>query len=171
MKNNNQMDRILLVSSICGFSFMALSFILMPFEGAGILPGLFFWAGLLVGTILQIVLEHRRRKFFKKFHVKREKMQKPRIGLLSFGSNRLAGVADKVMVVCSVATVLALIFTKGTGVFCYFLIAATVLSVCLHCIFNGRIYFHIMNESKIQQLLEQKRQNLKEKERDKNENS
>lgn len=162
-----QMDWIILAISVCGFVIMSCSFIIMPFENVGILPGLLFWAGLLVGCILQVVLEIHRRAFFKKLNVKREKAQKPRNGLLSFGSNKWASIADGAMIIGLVATVLAFIFTKGLGYICYVLIAITVLSFCLHCILNGRNYFHLNNQAKIRQALEQKSQIHKVKERKK----
>ena len=166
---NNQTDRILLAISICGYVLLSGSFLLMPLENAGMLPGLLFWGGLLTGAALQVVLEARRRAFFKQYNVKREKMQKPRNGLLSFGSNRWAYVADTAMIVSLVGTALAFILTKGTGMLCYGFVAATVLSFCLHCILNGRIFFHANNQNKIRQVLEQKSIRLT-KEREKNEN-
>lgn len=160
---NNQTDRILLGISLCGFTFMSCSFIFMPFESVGILPGLLFWGGLLIGGGFQVVLEIRRRAFFRSFNVKREKMQKPRNGLLSFGSNKWARIADNAMIICFVATLLAFILSKGSGLLCYVFIAATLLSFCLHCILNGRIYFHANNQTKIRQVLEQKKANTQGK--------
>lgn len=159
----NRTDIILLALSLCGFSFMSCSFVLMPFEGIGILPGALFWGGLLLGGVLQVVLEGRRRAFFKKYNVKREKMQKPRNGLLSFGSNKGARIADNTMVISLIVTVLTFIFTKGSGFLCYVFIATTIFSFCLHCILNGRVYFHANNQTKIRQVLEQKKANSQDK--------
>lgn len=159
----NQTDRILLIISLCGFALMSCSFLLMPLESVGILPGLLFWGGLLIGGIFQIILEIRRRSFFKAYHVKREKMQKPRNGLFSFGSNRLAMIADYAVMVSAALMALSLILTKGTGFLCYVFITTTLLAFCLHCILNGRIYFHVNNQNRIRQVLEQKKASMSEK--------
>ncbi len=158
-----QKDRIILTISIICFFLMSISFVLMPFEGMRILPGVLFWGDLAVGILLQIVLEVRRRSFFTKFKAKREKMQKPRNGFLTFGSNRLAIIADTAMVISLVATILTFILTKGTGFLCYVFIAATLFAFCLHCILNGRIYFHAKNQAKIRQMLEQRMGNAQNK--------
>ena len=158
-----QTDCILLGVSIGSYLIMSISFLLMPIEAANILPGLMFWGGLAVGVALQIVLEIRRRAFFASYRVKREKMQKPRNGLLSFGSNRAARLADLSMVVSLIAAILVFIFTKGYGYVCYVFIATTLFSFCLHCILNGRIYFHVKKQKKIRRVLEQKRANYSDK--------
>ena len=158
-----QTDCILLGISIGSFLLMSVSFVLMPIEKLNFLPGILFWAGLILGVTLQIVLGGRRRKFFASYKVKPEKMQKPRNGLLSFGSNRIAVVADGVLIAGFIATVLSLIITKGYGTICYIFIAITVFSFCLHCILNGRIYFHAKNQSKVRQVLESKKESTSEK--------
>ena len=162
-----QIDRILIIASICGFLLMSCGLALVPFPWAGILPGALFWGGLLMGSVLLVILESRRRAFFEHYRVKLEKMQKPRNGLLSFSSNKEAKIADIAMVISAVAAVLALIITKGSGLICYILIALTVFSFCMHCILNGRIYFHTKNQNKVQQALERKKQNQRAKEREK----
>ena len=115
----NKTDLALLGASIGGFAVLAISFLLMPIEGLGLVSGILFWGGLLTGVVLQIVLETRRNSLFAKYNVKRETMQKARNGLLSFRSNSLAAVADIFLIVSTVATILAFILTKGTGYLCY----------------------------------------------------
>lgn len=158
-----QIDRILLGISVGGFLIMSVSFLVMPIESITILPGLLFWLGLVLGIGLQIVLEVRRRAFFKSYSVRREKMQKPKNGLLSFGSNAVAIIADRSMIISFVAMILAFVFTKGYGYVCYVFIATTVFSFCMHCVLNGRIYFHAKNQLKVRQVLEQKKANSTDK--------
>lgn len=153
-----QVDRILLGVSVGSFAMMSVSFLLMPMEGMKILPGLLFWIGLLLGVTLQIVLETRRRAFFKSYGVKRQKMQKPRNGLLSFASNKEAKITDGVLLASIIAMVLAFIVTKGYGYVCYVFIATTLFSFCMHCVLNGRIYFHAKNQMKVRQTLEDKKE-------------
>lgn len=158
-----QIDRILLGISVGGFLIMSVSFLVMPIESITILPGLLFWLGLVLGIGLQIVLEVRRRAFFKSYVVRREKMQKPKNGFLSFGSNAVAIIADRSMIISFVAMILAFVFTKGYGYVCYVFIATTVFSFCMHCVLNGRIYFHAKNQLKVRQVLEQKKANSTDK--------
>ena len=155
-----KIDRILLGVSVGGFFLMSLSFLVMPVASLAVIPGLMFWLGLTIGVTLQILLEVRRRRFFEAYSIKREKMQKPRNGLLSFGSNKMAMIADLATVVSVLAMILAFVFTKGYGYICYVFITAAVFSFCMHCILNGRIYFHAKNQLKIRQALEQKKVKL-----------
>ena len=156
-------DRILLGTSIGGFAILSISFMLMPYEELGILPGILFWGGLLLGVVLQIVLENRRGALFAQYNVKRETMQKAKNGLLSVCSNRLATVADGILAADAIATVLAFVFTRGTGYLCYVCLSVLVFSFCMHCILNGRIYIFVKNQDKVRQMLEQKKANTMEK--------
>ena len=142
---------------------MSISFMLMPIETLRMVPGLLFWGGLIVGVAFQIILEARRRAFFARYNVKREKMQKPRNGFLTFGSNQIAMIADNFLVVSLVATILTFVYTKGYGSICYVCITVLLFSFCMHCIFNGRNYFHVNNQNKVRQVLEQKKANSLDK--------
>lgn len=156
-------DRILLYISMGGFLLMSASFLLMPVDTVSILSGLLFWCGLVAGVVLQILLEHRRRVFFACYRVKRETMQKPRCGLLTFGSSREAVIIDYALPISFALMILAFILTKGYGYVCYVFIATTLSAFCLHCITNGRIYFHVKNQDKIRQMLEKKKAKTKNK--------
>ncbi len=158
-----QIDRTLLKISVCCFLFMSVSFLLMPIASMTIISGLLFWLGLLFGVVLQVVIEVRRRAFFKAYAVKRETMQKPRNGLLSFNSNKMAAIVDKIMIVSFVLMIVVLILTKGYGYICNVLMTITVFSFCLHCVLNGRIYFHANNQLKVRQVLEKKKENSTDK--------
>lgn len=142
---------------------MSISFMLMPMETLRMASGLLFWGGLITGVGFQIILEARRRAFFAQYNVKRGKMQKPRNGFLTFGSNRIAMITDNFLVVSVVATILVFLFTKGYGYICYVCITVLLYSFCMHCIFNGRNYFHVNNQNKVRQVLEQKKANSLDK--------
>lgn len=156
-------DSVLLGISMGSFLVLAVSFLLMPLESLRIVPGAMFWGGLVTGISTQIILEVRRRRFFTFYAVPRKKMQKPRNGLLTFGSNREAVIADHCLLLCAVVTLPVLLITKGYGYICFICICATLYAFCMHCIFNGRIYFHIKNNKKIRQVLEQRKANFKDK--------
>lgn len=159
----NRSDKMLCGISVGCFFLVSMSFLLMPIESIGILPGVFFWSGLIFGVALQFVLAVRRRSFFKKYVVNRQKIQKARNGLLTFGSNFMAGIADKCMIIGLVATVVAFILSEGYGYICYVCVAITFFSFAMHCILNGRIYHYIKNQKKIRQMLEQKKANSTDK--------
>lgn len=165
----SQADRILLGCAMAGFSVLSLSFWLIPLEALGILPGLLFWIGLAAGAASLIFLEIRRRSFFASYRVNRKKMQKPRCGLLTFGSNPEARVADAAMLISIPATLLVMLITHGIGYGCYLCIAVATLAVSLHSIFNGRIYFHVKNQKKIRHVLEKKKASIMGKGEGKNE--
>jgi hypothetical protein len=137
----------------------------MPIESLIILPGVLFWGGLILGVALQIVLEVRCQAFFKPYGVRLEEIQKSRIGVLTFGANIGATVADWAMVISVIAMALAFVFTGGYGYMCYIFIATRVFSFCLHCVLNGRIYYYAYNQNKIRRELEQ----IKEKSTNKGE--
>lgn len=141
---------------------MSFSFVLMPADALNILPGILFWVGLFVGAGLQIVLEIRRRSFFTGYGVHYKHMQKPKNGLFSFRSNTMAAFADYTLLICIPVSVLTCIFKKGAGYICYILIAVTLYAFCLHCILNGRIYFHSQNQPKIRRVLEERKSKKKE---------
>ncbi len=164
-----QTDRVFLSISLIGFILMSISVLLVPIEHMRVLPGLLFWSGLLLGVVFQIVLESRRKAFFARYRVNRKKMQKPRNGLLTFASNKVASVVDNSLIVSIVATIIAIISTKGSGYICYICIAAVLLTFSFHCVLNGRNYFHVQNIDKIRQVLEQKKVNTERKGERKNE--
>ena len=165
----SQVDRILLWCAMAGFLIVSISFLLIPLEALGILPGLLFWFGLAAGAVPLILLERRRRSFFASYRANRRRMQKPHCGILTFGSNREARIADAAMLVSIPATLLVMLITRGIGYGCYLCIALTTLAVSLHSIFNGRIYFHVKNQKKIRHALEKKKASIKEKGEGKNE--
>lgn len=136
-------DRVFLYISLSGFLVTSASFLLMPVEAVNIVPGLMFWVGLIIGSSFQVILAIRRRVSLKIEGSGRKEKRPPRCGLFSFESNREATIVDNILVVSFVAAVLAFIITKGFGFVCYPFIATTVFSFCLHCILNGRIYFHL----------------------------
>lgn len=156
-------DYLLLGISVLGFLTMSVSFCLMPLSTLGFLPGILFWAGLLLGAVLQLVLELRRRAFYKKYRADVRKMQKPRNGLLSFCSGPVATAADITTAAGLIGSLLALVLTGGTGSICYVLIGLTVFAFCMHCVFNGRILFFLNNYHKIQRVLEEKKVSNQEK--------
>lgn len=164
--NRKRTDTSMLVTSVGAFCLMSASFLLMPVEKLSVLAGGCFWAGLLAGMTLQVLLEVRRRNFFKEHRANWRKMQRPRNGLLTFGANPLAKVADVLLIISFIGLVASLWLTRGTGYLCYIMISVTVFSFCMHCVLNGRNYFHIKNREIIRRVLEKKKDRTFRKERD-----
>lgn len=144
----------LLRISVGGFLVMSLSFLLMPVSILGIVPGLLFWLGLIIGVISQMLLEIQRRRFFRAQNVDRKKMQKPHCGLLTFGSNRYAKTMDNAFLVCLVLSIAVFAATKGFGYICNLCISLTVFTSCMHCVLNGRNYFHVIHRDTVQKAVE-----------------
>ena len=159
----SKLDRVFLVLSVLGFLALAASFSLMPFDVMGFLPGVLFWAGLLIGVLFQILLEARRRAMFRKYDVKRQTMQKPKCGLLTFGSNTAAKIVDVLLLISVAVSVVIFIVTKGSGYSCFFCISAVVFTFIMHFILNGRNFFHVKNQAKVRQALEQRKGNSAKK--------
>ena len=142
----------LLLASICGYALLSASFLLMPMSQP--LPGILFWAGLALGIIPQILLEHQRRQFFRRYRANRKRYQKRHCGALTFFSGPAAQIADIFFLISLTATLLALIITRAVGYICYVTIALTVFTFSLHCVTNGRNYFHVYNQRRVRQVLE-----------------
>lgn len=147
------MDRVILWASAAGFFVMSLSFLLIPAEKLGYLPGILFWGGMIGGITLQTLLEHRRRKT----GTGRRRRNERRNGFWSVGSNREALVADCVFLGSIIFTVLAFVLTRGMGYVCYCAIALMLFSFCMHCVLNGRNYSRLYDSRKTQRKLNNKK--------------
>jgi hypothetical protein len=148
---------------------MSLMFLLMPLEEETFVTGIVFWAGLLGGSVLQVIVNALRKAFFKRNDISYKNAKKSRAGILRIFSNRLAMIADITCGVALLATSVSMIATRGYGYICYVFISLTVFSFALHCIFNGKNFDFILNKSKICNILDKRyKQNYTEKERGRN---
>lgn len=152
-----QMDKLFLYLSIFGFLMAASSCAFAAFVENEIILRTMFWFGLALGIALQVVLGQRRRNFLKKNGINGKNIRKSRIGLLNFAANSWALAADLGFFASLIATVVAMVATRGYGIVCYYLIGSSILFFCLHCIFNGKIYFYIKNQKKIQRFFKKRR--------------
>lgn len=142
--------------SVGGFLLNSASFLIMPVMDLLYLPGILFWLGLVLGIAGQIAVEHRRKLFFKSYRMNHRKMQKARCGALCAFSNLEAKAADILAVLAAAGLAAVFAVTGGMGYICFAAIALAVFTFCLHCILNGRNYFHIKNFKRVKQTLEQK---------------
>lgn len=151
-------DLILLRLSVISYFLMSASILLMPVDEMKKLAGGLFWGGLLLGSGFQFLLESHRRAFFAGYHLNYRKMQKRRCGFWNFFSNRTALFVDVLLAAGFLSAVTMLILTKGHGYLCFVLVALTVFCICLHCIVNGRNYFHVKNITRVRRALEHKKE-------------
>ena len=145
-----KVDIIWLIISVACFLLVSISILLMPIvsttnpETLGIMryvPGLMFWIFLAGGIITQIVLAVRRRKWFTLSG--KDPKTGERIGLISFFACPLAGFFDVIAAVSLVCFAVS-IFISG-GYLALVFMAVLVFSFSMHCILNGKIYYHILS--------------------------
>lgn len=136
--------------SVGSFFLMSISFLLMPldvtvvqYDAMDIIPGIIFWVFLVLGVTGQIILAIRRSKWLIGKAVRKYKIRKGRIGLLTFCKNKPALITDIVMIVSILLFIIVTVITHGLGYICYILLALCVFTFCMHCIFNGKIYEYI----------------------------
>lgn len=162
-------EAVLLVISLLCYLVMCLTFLFMPLEEDTFISGIVFWAGLVSGSVLQVIVNARRKAFFRKNNISYRNTKKSRAGIFRVFSNRPAKIADILCGAALVATVISMIVTRGYGYICYVFISLTVFSFVLHCVFNGKNFDFILNKSKICNILDKRyKQNYMEKERGRN---
>ncbi len=150
-------EYILFAISILLFTGLSASFSLMPIDGKEAVngisvytfaAGIMFWSCLVGTAIVQCVLSHKRKAWYAENRIRRSRVKR-RPGIISFFENPGAVCADIAAVLNLAGFVAALILTKGTGYICYILLSLFVLSFCMHCTLNGKIFYYITNKEKI----------------------
>lgn len=165
--SRKQVDTIWLGLSIFFFLMFSVSFLLMPLgsetpteniSAYTMVAGLMFWISIIMGIVTQCVLAHRRRSWYV-IHRIRKVRTTQKVGLISFFKNSYAIVADVVTILSLIGLVIAMIATQGTGYVCYVLVSLFVFSFSMHCILNGKVFYHIINQNKMLQAIEKERAN------------
>lgn len=162
-------EAILLVTALMCYLVMSLTFLFMPLEEDTFITGIVFWAGLVSGSVLLMIVNGLRRAFFRKNDISYKNTKKSRAGIFRLFSNRLAMIADILCGVSVLGTAISMLATHGFGYICYVFISLTVFSFVLHCVFNGKNFDFVLNKSKICNILDKRyKQNYLEKERGRN---
>ena len=165
--SRKSVDTIWLGLSIFFFLMLSISFLLMPLgsetpteniSAYTMIAGLMFWISIIMGIVTQCVLAHRRRSWHV-IHRIRKVRATQKVGLISFFKNSYATVADAVTILSLIGLVIAMIATQGTGYICYVLVSLFVFSFSMHCILNGKVFYHIINQNKMLQAIEKERAN------------
>ena len=150
---------IILISSITSFFFVSVSVFMMAFLNVArtaeirfynILCGICFWVFLVLGIGLQIYLSRILKKWKRRaFKIRRYLREDLQIGIISFFKNRIGLISDIAFLVSVIMFIVSCVITKGMGVLCYISLALSFFSFCMHCIFNGKNYYCIINQYKI----------------------
>lgn len=165
--SRKQVDLIWLGLSIFFFLMLSVSFLLMPLGSETstesispytLVAGLMFWISIIMGIATQCVLASRRKSWYT-IHRIRKARAPQKIGLISFFKNFYAIIADIVAFVSLIGLVISMVATQGTGYICYVFVSLFILSFSMHCILNGKVYYHVINQEKMLQAIEKERAN------------
>ena len=166
--NVKRKDKAWLTVSIISFAIFASSFTVMSFDlgnvsnqvsPVSIVAGAMFWVSLISIIITQIVLANLRKKWFTKNKIRKaKKEQLP--GIMCFCRNKYALTADIVCLLSLAALIVSMLLTDGAGKICYYFISLFVFSFSMHCVLNGRIFYHITNKDRLIHMAEKGKANL-----------
>lgn len=160
-----QVDVIWLVISIVSFFLMSFSFMLMPVETSSsfgemsvvsYIAGIMFWLFLITGIVTQIVLFRRRQDWYVINRIRGNRICQ-KIGIISFFKNIYAIISDVVAVISLVGLIISLVATDGTGYICYVFISIFIFAFCMHCVLNGKNYYHVINQDVMLKNIEKER--------------
>lgn len=131
------------IISMTGFLCMSVSFLIMPhidslngLDTLGLVTGLMFWIGLVVGLMTQLVIAILSRG--------KEKTQK--LGIISCCKNQYGKIIDSICLISLVLLIAGLIITNQKGYICYIGLSLFSFSFCMHCILNGRAFNRILQK-------------------------
>lgn len=150
--NEKKIDLLWLWISIISYLLMSATFLLMPLDNMipalreGVLTlvvGICFWFFLILGIVSQIILARRRKAWYVGRRLSAKQSAARRIGLIGFGANTVAVFADLAMVLSIGGLFTSVMLTNATGYICYLFLSTLSFSFCMHCILNGRVYYHI----------------------------
>lgn len=104
-----------------------------------LIVGLTFWITLAL-AIAAIVLAIISRRKFKKANPKAYNASDCRWGVITFFSNVIAIIFDLMFVVAAFALCIMLMLGRFKGYFAFVVLFMLVLSLSMHCLFNGRVF-------------------------------
>ena len=144
MSENKSYKPIFIISIIC-YVLMSASVLLFPMDTIisdenaltiVYVAAAVFWSGLVIGVVCSLWLTIRLHsgKNYKKIRI---------MGLTGFFSNIYAVIADVVLISGLIGLIIMWIVTNGRGYICYVMLGVSILSFCMHCIFNGNAFYNI----------------------------
>lgn len=144
MKLEVRRNRFFLLSAI-SFLLMSSTILVMPFADANEnslrITGAAFWLFLIAGFLFNFLSDRAQKAYQKELPEKAPKMD-GRVGLLSFFTNTPASICDAVLLAGVLAAVSMGLFRPAlmTAYAAYVLLFFITLSLCMHCLFNGKKY-------------------------------
>ena len=108
-----------------------------------VIPGIIFWGGLIAGYVMLFVISKHRKAYEKTAPRTERRVKKSRPGIITFFSSPAATVADIVMILSFVLTVVFAFIPGFSQTALLILIAVLALAVQMHCILNGVNYKYI----------------------------
>ena len=138
--------------SIIGYSLSAVSLLGIPlsdFEGnffEKIIPyfvAVVFWAGLITGTVFFINANGYCKRIEKKLKKNNFLTYRPRMGIISFFSNKEAGIFDCIFIISALAVIIMAIVDIQNEWLTIICLICMFLSFLLHSFFNGKNYLYI----------------------------
>ncbi len=148
MKKHKLEETKIFILSAIGIFISSLSVYLLPFSensndeeitGIGILIGILFWVGIIMGSLFFLLVWRQLRKDEEYLEIKK----RVRPGFLNFFSGRFAIINDATLIVSIVVVIVSVgIPTLPDGIILlgmFFMI----YSFCLHFLLNGRVYKYL----------------------------
>lgn len=165
-KNN----RILLLANILSYFMVAALISFVPFlsPNDGTVVFYFcsscFWVFLIAGIAIQFILSKRIRNWVTINYAAIQDMElDPQCGLLSVFKNIPGIISDIIFFLSFIVFIIAAFFLDDSNtILCCVFLSLTFFSFCSHCIFNGKNYFFIINQQKIENHLNKLRRNHNE---------
>lgn len=155
-----RVDVLFLCLSVFFFLLMAGAVLLVPRQHLEQVPqlqfvlqipyieGILFWTGFVGGVLFQIVLACRRRAWIKKYDTRRVSEFRSRIGLLTVCRNWPGLLADAACVISLISFIILCEKTNRESYYCFVAFAVFLFALCLHCIFNGNIFYYIRYQNR-----------------------
>lgn len=131
------------ILTVIAYALSSLSFILFYFADyqkngftkvLGYLLPSVFWAGLVIGVIMQVVIS-----------VKLKGKANNRVGIISFFKNKYALIFDILMIISFIVTLILMIL-KINNFAAFLAISLMIFSFELHCVFNGKYFNYILTK-------------------------
>lgn len=162
---------LLWILIICVFLFsmsiIPMYFTRNDFDNVNKIFGMMFWIPLILSVIIQCLLWINYKRWFKKHGVKRKKKRNP--GIIAFLANDYAKISDIGTLVMIIVTIV--VFNLSDGILCYITLSFLIFFFYMHCILNGKIYYHVLNQDKIlYRLIRKKERGTRKDESIKNKN-
>lgn len=171
--NRKQVDSIWMGVSVFSFLSLSISFLLMPLGSETsngslsvytLVAGIMFWVSLFLGIVTQCVLSHRRKMWYVIHRVRRLRTGQ-KTGLVSFFENPFAAVADIALIITLIGLIITVVLAQGGEYLYYILISVLVFSFSMHCILNGKTFYHVTNQNKMLHAIKNERADLSKEER------